>query len=565
MEVLNVQDARITDTQYQPHERDRGRSILLPHQRAPIKHFAMDIGGTLAKIVYFEPTPSSSSSTNTNSSNTTSTTTTTTSSADNSNDNKANTLSPLLKLPEGYYNSLGGKIHFLKFETRYINDCLDFISASGLHIDRNFMLASDDDEFPKKTINITGGGAYKYANLIEKRLGVTLHKEDEMVCLIEGLNFLLKNIPRESFTYSLVQGDPNPKEFVPVEDSPYPYLHVQIGSGVSIIRVDSETSFQRVDGTSLGGGTFWGLCSLLTGLKDFDQMLDLSTKGESNNVDLVVGDIYGSDYSAIGLSSDVIASSFGKIIYQYRKGEKKDKKEDENESGVKSEEEGGQLSKADIVNSLLKMMCNNIAQIAYLDAMRFNLHRIYFGGFFIRDNPVSMQKISYAVNFWSKGKMKAMFLRHEGYLGALGAFLREKDLNKRTPISKSNTTDNTNIIDASSSSSTTTTTISPPQTQETKTTTEPKKSPLSVSGEETVYNKSIDWLARRAKGLQDLLHKYGSLSFDFDMSKMSPVEVAVPPCDCKSQFCEGIICRNKTQNPENNGTDKSSNINDSNT
>ena len=28
------------------------------------------------------------------------------------------------------------------------------------------------------------------------------------------------------------------------------------------------------------------------------------------------------------------------------------------------------------------------------------------------------------VNFWSKGEVKANFLRHEGYLGAIGAFLK---------------------------------------------------------------------------------------------------------------------------------------------
>jgi pantothenate kinase len=37
-------------------------------------------------------------------------------------------------------------------------------------------------------------------------------------------------------------------------------------------------------------------------------------------VDLLVGDIYGTDYSRIGLASDVIASSFGKIMYSIQKG-----------------------------------------------------------------------------------------------------------------------------------------------------------------------------------------------------------------------------------------------------
>ena len=39
----------------------------------------------------------------------------------------------------------------------------------------------------------------------------------------------------------------------------FPYLLVTIGSGVSIIKVDSETSWERIGGTATGGGTFWGL------------------------------------------------------------------------------------------------------------------------------------------------------------------------------------------------------------------------------------------------------------------------------------------------------------------
>lgn len=40
----------------------------------------------------------------------------------------------------------------------------------------------------------------------------------------------------------------------------YPYLVVNIGSGVSILKVNSASSFERVSGSSIGGGTYWGLC-----------------------------------------------------------------------------------------------------------------------------------------------------------------------------------------------------------------------------------------------------------------------------------------------------------------
>lgn len=41
-----------------------------------------------------------------------------------------------------------------------------------------------------------------------------------------------------------------------------------------------------------------------------------------------------------------------------------------------------------------------------------------------------MNTLSYAIGFWSKGQMKALFLRHEGYLGAFGAFLKHHPIRR---------------------------------------------------------------------------------------------------------------------------------------
>lgn len=40
-----------------------------------------------------------------------------------------------------------------------------------------------------------------------------------------------------------------------------------------------------------------------------------------------------------------------------------------------------------------------------------------------------MNTLSYAIRFWSKGTKQAYFLRHEGYLGAVGAFLKRQPKN----------------------------------------------------------------------------------------------------------------------------------------
>lgn len=59
---------------------------------------------------------------------------------------------------------------------------------------------------------------------------------------------------------------------------------------------------------SLGGGTFLGLCCLLTGCETFEEALEMAAKGDSTNVDKLVKDIYGGDYERFGLQGSAVAS-----------------------------------------------------------------------------------------------------------------------------------------------------------------------------------------------------------------------------------------------------------------
>lgn len=107
------------------------------------------------------------------------------------------------------------------------------------------------------------------------------------------------------------------------------------------------------------------------------------------------------------------------------------------------------FSEADLARSLLLAISNDIGQIASLYATVHKMSKVYFGGYFLRNHPVSMHTISYSIKYWShvsfrnpfirkyllnicfvsilffyiQGKVKPLFLRHEGYLGAIGAFL----------------------------------------------------------------------------------------------------------------------------------------------
>ncbi|KAG2399164.1 Pantothenate kinase [Vigna angularis] len=307
----------VSKAEIQVNEEEKYPTILLPNQSDDLSHLALDIGGSLIKLVYFSRHENQS--------------------VDDKRKRSVNERLGFSKGNRRSYPILGGRLHFVKFETRKINECLDFIHSKQLHCGGLEPCYSDGVTDQNGIIKATGGGAYKYADLFKERLGVSLDKEDEMDCLVAGANFLLKAIRHEAFTH--MEGQ---KEFVQIEPNDlFPYLLVNIGSGVSMIK--------------------------------------------------------------IGLSASTIASSFGKTI-----SEKKELEEYRPE---------------DISLSLLRMISYNIGQIAYLNALRFRLKRIFFGGFFIRGHAYTMDTISFAVHFWSNGEAQAMFLRHEGFLGALGAFM----------------------------------------------------------------------------------------------------------------------------------------------
>ena len=385
---INVQGAFIVD-QVEAHEdslsedgaQHDSKDIRLPNHKGAVSHVALDIGGSLAKLVYFSREPRSKGS--------------------------------------------GGRLNFLKFETENTSKCFEFVQQ--LKTKQQALNGSKPGEL---CVVATGGGAYKYYDEMKNILEVEIIREDEMECLIMGLDFFITEIPREVFTYS----ETDPMCFQEPRVDIYPYLLVNIGSGVSMVKVSGSRQFERIGGTSLGGGTLWGLLSLLTGAGTFDDMLAMAERGDNTSVDMLVGDIYGTDYGKIGLKTSTIASSFGKVFKMKRQGEH----DAEDGSGLSNGDgippEGSPtlerpFAPEDISRSLLYAVSNNIGQIAYLQCEKHKLEHIYFGGSFIRGHRQTMSTLSYAINFWSNGEKKAYFLRHEGYLGSVGAFLKRQPKN----------------------------------------------------------------------------------------------------------------------------------------
>lgn len=369
--------------------------------------FGLDIGGTLAKIVFFEKREQSAAPASHTNTAPPSTMETRKRPRASSLEVAAGEMTKFIVENELFGTSgvqdvrlrvhskaLKGIFHFIRFESSHTREAIEFVAAQGL----NQSLRS---------VPCTGGGAHKYEAMFDDLAGIHLDKYDEIECTILGLNFLLTTLPDEVYTFEDVDIKAmaaSRMKVIPydMDEGIFPYLLVSIGSGVSVLHVKGPNDFERVSGSSIGGGTYWGLSRLLTQCGTYDAALDTAVDGSNYNVDMTVGDIYGGSYEKFNLPATTVASSFGKMMTQPRDA----------------------VSDADVARSLLVLVTQNIGQVAFLNSCLYNTKRIFFVGNFLRHNRISARTLAYAINFWSKGAMQARFCKHEGYLGALGAFVK---------------------------------------------------------------------------------------------------------------------------------------------
>ncbi len=223
-----------------------------------------------------------------------------------------------------YSRTLGGEFHFIQFQTQYITRAMDLIKVNNLHHNIN-------------QLGATGGGAHKYANKWDEELQITIAKQDELDSLVAGMQFILADVVGECYTFkpneeerlkderqkqnkdksqkennvqtaskedqnkdtrSEKESKKNSSSLDPywwskkvtrdyvAKTNSYPYLLVMIGTGVSVLRVDGPRKHERISGSTIGGGTYWGLCRLLTDAEDFESVLALAEQGDPSKVDM---------------------------------------------------------------------------------------------------------------------------------------------------------------------------------------------------------------------------------------------------------------------------------------
>ncbi|KAK0408000.1 hypothetical protein QR680_003715 [Steinernema hermaphroditum] len=325
----------------------------------------LDIGETVTKLVYFEPVEYT----------------------DSKNEMIQSYLSygiqdDSLQLNNIYVDGSQGNAKFTRFPTNQVSKLLS-------------MAQKNKDSY---AICATGGA------LSNTDREFICHQSDELNALIKGVEFTIAANSDECYYYDNPLDDDQHRKVVwqwPRSGNgiQYPYILVNICSGVSVFAVDGQSSFERVCGSSIGGGFFQGLCCLLCNCATLEEAIELASEGDNRNVDKLVLDIYGEDYDAVGLSGDIVAASFGKIC---------------------SMKERDSVRPEDLARSALVTITNNIGSIAMNAADQYRTDRIVFVGSFLRANSIVARLLSNAMDFWSGGTKRALFLEHEGYFGAVG-------------------------------------------------------------------------------------------------------------------------------------------------
>ena len=91
-----------------------------------------------------------------------------------------------------YSHELGGEFHFIRFETRRMQNAMDLIRANKLHLNIHKMGG-------------TGGGAHKFAARWRDELGIEMEKQDELDSLVAGMQFVLSTVVGECYTFRPAQ------------------------------------------------------------------------------------------------------------------------------------------------------------------------------------------------------------------------------------------------------------------------------------------------------------------------------------------------------------------------
>lgn len=226
------------------------------------------------------------------------------------------------------------------------------------------------DQHPEAKLMITGGKQSVLAKLVEN--------EVELVPEFEATTRGVRAILEIAHHLTL----------------PNEYLVVNVGTGTSIHAINDKRS-ERLGGSGVGGGMLMGLAYLLTGRTDFQEIIQLATKGDRHGIDLKVKDIYE---GASPISGELTASNFG-FIERIQQQEVRDE---------------------DVLACLIGMIAESILMMAIPFAKTIPTSTIVFIGSTFQSNPLFSKLLEH---FEEQFEIKTFFPQKGQYSGAIGSLL----------------------------------------------------------------------------------------------------------------------------------------------
>ncbi|OQV12536.1 Pantothenate kinase 1 [Hypsibius exemplaris] len=256
------------------------------------------------------------------------------------------------------------------------------------------------------TVVATGMGAYIHQAAVKGTTETDYHTADEFGTMISGLAYLLTHSPRECYFLA----DPYNKEltrkvYVENEEIAYPFIVCTIGSATSIQIVESPTKFSIVGGSTIGGATFLALACMLTPATTFDEVIELAKKGDNKGtIDKLLGDRgceYYLDRFAVKIPANFVAIQFGHMLDAERR------------KSAKAE---------DIARALIGLI-TSVVGTALLGTLKgTDIKQVLFAGSFLHNNDIAIQHLTTGLNH-APSPVKGYFLQHEGFCGAIGSLV----------------------------------------------------------------------------------------------------------------------------------------------
>eukprot|EP00967_Tisochrysis_lutea_P097073 scaffold142472_cov35-Tisochrysis_lutea.AAC.2 len=195
-----------------------------------------------------------------------------------------------------YVSQLGGNLHFFVFESVHIQEAAAFLARRPVWQ-------------PKRQVvmRATGAGAFRHKAALQQ-IGVKLDCSLDIDCMMRGLNFLLHGVQQHDQLMELLMPPPDQlsplatpaayrevaKNFVSVSNPPTEYIYVSVSTETLVLEVtcgaDGKPRHRRLGASCVGGATFWGLVRLLTACETFDEVIRLTEmeSASSHRIDMQV-------------------------------------------------------------------------------------------------------------------------------------------------------------------------------------------------------------------------------------------------------------------------------------